>query len=75
MSQDERYRQLGLFAVIMAEVVVTPVALGGLAYWLARGSQARVPLAAIGAVAGLGVGFYRISLLLKKRKGDEPLGK
>jgi len=30
MSQDERYKQLALFSVIMAEVVVTPVALGGL---------------------------------------------
>ena len=75
MSQDERYRQLALFTVIMAEVVVTPVALGGLAFWLSRGTPAQFILATSGAVVGLGIGFYRISLLLKKRKGDETGGK
>ncbi|NDG84694.1 MAG: hypothetical protein EBX52_06605 [Proteobacteria bacterium] len=75
MSQDERYRQLALFTVIMAEVIVTPVALGGLAYWLGRGSSAQFALAAAGAVAGLGIGFYRISLMLKKRRSDETGGK
>jgi hypothetical protein len=71
MSQDERYRQLALFSVIMAEVVVTPTALGGLVYWFAKGTTGRAAYAALGALLGLGIGFYRISLLLKKRKSGE----
>jgi hypothetical protein len=71
MSQDERYRQLALFSVIIAEVVITPVALGGLIYFATKGLPARMALSAVGAVLGLVIAFYRISLLMKKGK-DEP---
>ena len=75
MSQDERYRQLALFSVIMAEVVVTPVALGGLVYALTRSLPGRGVFASLGAVAGLVIAFYRISLLMKKKKSHETEGK
>jgi ABC-type nitrate/sulfonate/bicarbonate transport system permease component len=75
MSQDERYKQLALFSVIMAEVVVTPVALGGLIYALTRNLPGRGLYAALGALAGLVIAFYRISLLMKKRKPHDSEGK
>ena len=67
MSQDERYRQLALFSVIVAEVVITPVALGGLIYAVTKNIPGRTGFALVGALAGLGIAFYRISLLIKKK--------
>jgi len=70
MSQEERYRQLALFSVIVAEVVITPAALGGLVYALARHSSARGLFAMLGALIGLVVAFYRISLMMKRNKDE-----
>ena len=69
MSQDERYRQLALFSVIVAEVVFTPLALGGLLYFLARAHSFKIWLGMFVAMAGLAIAFYRITQLMKKHKG------
>jgi hypothetical protein len=68
MSDDERYRQLALFSVIVAEVVITPVGLGGLVYALTKHASGRVWYSLLAAMLGLIIAFYRISLLVKKKK-------
>ena len=65
MSDQDKYRQLGLFSVIIGEVVISPCLLGGIAYWFSRDKSFQIPVAAVAAVIGLGVAFYRISLLRK----------
>ena len=65
MSDEDKYKQLGLFGVILAEVVITPSVLGGLVYWLMKNSTFQLFGTSAAAVLGLGVGFYRISLLRK----------
>ncbi len=71
MSQDERYRQLALFSVILAEVVALPAVLGGVVWYLSRNLALQGALSAIAAVFGLGIAFYRISLMMKKQKTDD----
>ena len=67
MSEDEnKYRQLAMFSVIVAEVVITPSALGGAAYWLLRGSNFQIIATCVAGIAGLAIAFYRISLLRKR---------
>lgn len=76
-ESDERFRQLGLFSIIVAELTLVPGALGYLAYRL---TQPDAPLGvswkvwtAIGTALGFGVGFYRIYLLTRaanKREGE-----
>ena len=63
---SEKYRQLGLFGVIVAQVVIAPAALGGLVYFLMEGKSGQYLFTAIAAVLGLGVAFYRISLIQKQ---------
>ncbi|NDF14816.1 hypothetical protein EB061_05790 [bacterium] len=75
MSQNEKYRQLALFSVIVAEVVVTPAACGGLAYLLTDGFPARIGISLIAVFVGLAVAFYRISLMFKRQKRNEAEGK
>lgn len=72
MSQDERYRQLALFSVIVAEVVITPAACGALVYFLTRGTGFRLGFSMIGVFGGLAIAFYRISLIMKKQKQNDP---
>ncbi len=73
MSEShERYRQLALFTLILAEVVVTPTVLAGGVYWLFRAQPFRNLAVFIAAVAGLIVGFYRVALIQKRMKKDEP---
>ena len=67
---DERYRQLALFSLIVAEVIITPAACGGLIYLLTRTSPSRALFAFLGALVGLAVAFYRISLIMKKQDGS-----
>ena len=71
MSSDERFKQLALFSVIVAEVVITPAAIGGLVYYLARALPSRNFWVLLGALSGLGIAFYRIMLILKNQKKDE----
>ncbi len=66
MSGDERYRQLAVFSVIVAEVVVTPLLIGGLTYHFFRDHPARTGLSVLGALLGLGLAFYRIMKIMKK---------
>jgi hypothetical protein len=67
MSEEEgRYRQLGLFSLIVAEMVVSPCLLGGLAFWLLRDSSLRVTVTLIAAMLGLVIAFYRISNLRRR---------
>lgn len=66
MNDDSKFRQLALFSVIVAEVVITPSAMGFLVYWLLKKSTFQVGGAAIAALLGLVVAFYRISLLRKQ---------
>ncbi len=70
MSEENRYRQLSLFAVIVAEMVITPSTLGGLAYFLAKGSNTRVIYTGLGVMVGLGIAIYRIYLMSKKMNSD-----
>ncbi len=74
MSQDERYRQLALFSVILAEVVLIPATLGGLVWLLLSGSPFRGIFTMIGALGGLTFAFYRIHLMMRK-KNDGSEGK
>jgi hypothetical protein len=75
MSQNEKYRQLALFSVIVAEVVVTPAACGGLVYFLAKNFPARIGMSLVAVFVGLGIAFYRISLMFKRQKQNDPEGK
>jgi uncharacterized Tic20 family protein len=65
MSEDIRYRQLALFSVIIGQVVLIPSLLGGLAYWLLRTSSFQTLGTVGGAILGLCLAFYRISLIKK----------
>jgi hypothetical protein len=69
---DERYRQLALFTLIIAEVVVTPALLAGGMYWLFREGPFRNLAVLFAALVGLVIGFYRVSLIQKKMRKDEP---
>lgn len=66
MSRDEKYRQLAVFSVIVAEVVVTPLVIGGLIHFLFRNHPEKIALSVFGALAGLGLAFYRITKMMKK---------
>ena len=66
MSSDTKYRQLAMFTTIIAEVVVTPSVLGGIAYWLMRGKPSQTVWTGVAALIGLVIGFYRIYLLNRK---------
>jgi hypothetical protein len=68
---DERYKQLALFTLILAEVVVTPTVLAGGVYWLFRDQSFRNLAVFIAALAGLIVGFYRVALIQKRMKKNE----
>jgi positive regulator of sigma E activity len=68
---DERYKQLALFTLILAEVVVTPTVLAGGVYWLFRDQSFRNLAVFIAALVGLIVGFYRVALIQKRMKKNE----
>jgi hypothetical protein len=68
---DERYRQLALFTLILAEVVVTPTLLAGGMFWLFRDRPFRNLAVLLAALAGLVIGFYRVSLIQKKMRKNE----
>ena len=71
MSEESKYRQLALFTVIVAEVVITPSAMGGLVFWLLKGRSFQLAGASLAALFGLGIAFYRISLLRKQLENAE----
>jgi len=68
---NERYRQLALFTLIIAEVVVTPSILAGGMYWLFSDRTYRNIAVFIAALAGLIIGFYRVALIQKRMRKDD----
>jgi hypothetical protein len=70
MSRDEKYRQLAVFSVIVAEVVVTPLVLGGLMGLIFRNHPGKSGFSVLGALVGLALAFYRISKI-SKRAGEK----
>lgn len=64
-QNEKKYKQLALFSVIVAEVVVTPSILGGLAYFLLKGKVLQIPITVLAALLGLVAAFYRIYRLYK----------
>lgn len=70
-QNEKKYKQLALFSVIVAEVLITPSVLGGLVYWLSRGKSLQIVFAMVGAVLGLIVAFYRIFQLYKLQKEED----
>ncbi|MBU6153077.1 MAG: hypothetical protein KGP28_02135 [Bdellovibrionales bacterium] len=66
MREDERYRQLAVFSVIVVEVVGTPLVIGGLLGLVFRNHPSKVGITVIGALAGLAIAFYRIGQMVKK---------
>jgi hypothetical protein len=71
MSEENKYRQLAMFSTIVAEVVITPTALGFGAYWLTRGMSLQLVFTSVAALLGLVVAFYRISLLRKRFESND----
>ncbi len=57
---EKKYKQLALFSVIIAEVVITPSVCGGIVYWLLKGHHFQFTLSIIAALGGLVIAFYRI---------------
>ena len=70
-ESNERYKQLALLTVILAEVVVTPTVLAGAAYWILKERPSRNLWVFVSALIGLGVGFYRVYLIQKKVRTDD----
>jgi ABC-type nitrate/sulfonate/bicarbonate transport system permease component len=70
-SRQLRNRQLALFSVIVAEVVVTPSGLGGAVYWLLREHEYQTLWTGVAALVGLGVAFYRIYLMNQRLSRPE----
>lgn len=64
-QNEKKYKQLALFSIIVAEVVVTPSIIGGLAFYFLKGNSLQMAGTILGALLGLGVAFYRIYLLNK----------
>ena len=71
MSRDEKYRQLAVFSVIVAEVVVTPLVLGGLMALIFRNHPGKSGFSVLGALVGLALAFFRISKISKKAGGED----
>ncbi len=71
MSDESKYRQLALFSVIVAEVVITPCAMGFLANWWFKGKSFQTEATAVAALLGVVVAFYRISLLRKQMENRD----
>jgi positive regulator of sigma E activity len=68
---DERYRQLALFTLILAEVAVTPSILAGAAYWIFKNQSFRNLAVLFSTFMGLGIGFYRVYLLQKRNQKND----
>jgi hypothetical protein len=67
---EKKYKQLALFSVIVAEVVVTPSVLGGLVFWLMQGMKLQMALTALAAFIGLAVAIYRIYQVYRIQNKD-----
>lgn len=68
---EKKYKQLAIFSVIVAEVVITPSVLGGLVYYLMKGRSFQMTFTTLAALLGLGVAIYRIYLLYQQQNKEE----
>lgn len=68
---EKKYKQLALFSVIVAEVVITPSVLGGLVFWLLKGKDFQMALTVVAAFVGLGIAIYRIYQVYKLQNEDQ----
>jgi hypothetical protein len=75
---DERYQQLGLFSIIVAELTVVPGALAGLAYYLTH-PNTHLGISwklwtGLGGVLGFVIGMVRVVQLTRaaERKSNRP---
>jgi len=73
-QNENKYKQLALFSVITAEIVITPCALGGLAYWLSQGKSFQMLVTCLSAFLGLCIGIYRIYTVYKTQSQDDAGG-
>lgn len=68
---ESNWRVLGLFGLIVSEMVVGTAAGLALGYGTSSlfdlGDTLRVALVTVGALLGLGLGFYRIFLRLRRK--------
>jgi putative flippase GtrA len=62
VNQESKYRQLAMFSTVVAEVVVTPSALGGAVYYFTHETS----WTGVAALVGLVIAFYRIYLLNRR---------
>ncbi|MBS1959300.1 MAG: hypothetical protein JST80_07515 [Bdellovibrionales bacterium] len=67
-DKEEQYRQFGYLYVIIAELIVSPSAVGGLVYFLTRGNSLQLLFTILGVLAGMGIAFYRIFQFSKRRE-------
>ena len=64
-QNEKKYKQLALFSVITAEIVVTPCVFGAIAYWFTKKNEWQMLMTTLAAAAGLLIGFYRVFLIYK----------
>lgn len=70
-QNEKKYKQLALFSVIVAEVLITPSVLGGVVFWLMKGKSFQIVFTMIGAILGLIVAFYRIYQVYRVQNEDQ----
>lgn len=70
-QNEKKYKQLALFSVIVAEVVITPSALGGLVFWVFRNNSLQMPFTILAAFLGLGIAIYRIYQVYQNQNKEE----
>ena len=71
MNEENRFRQLSLFSVIVAELLIVPSGLGGGIYLLTQKSNYKILYAGLGVMLGLGLAIYRIFLMSKRLTSEE----
>jgi hypothetical protein len=64
-QNEKKYKQLALFSVIVAEVVITPSIFGLVTHYLLKGKSIQIPATVLASLLGLVVAFYRIYQLYK----------
>ena len=73
-QNEKKYKQLALFSVITAEIVITPCVLGGLAFWLSQGKSFQMAATCLSGFLGLCIGIYRIYTVYKAQSKDDSSG-
>ncbi len=60
------YRSLALASVVIGDIVVAPVLVGGLGYWLSKGSPYQQLITLGAGFVGMVFGFIRVFQVLKR---------